>query len=359
MKNNPKILILGGGLAGTTLAWRCFYNEFDFLLFDLQQHKASEKAAGIFNPVVFRRLTKSWMVDEAMPVAKGFYQKVEMELNTSFFFEIPLQKALSEIEEINQWEGKIGESNFENYLHPTQNQIIEGTKNFKAWGKVKQAGWVDLKTYLSKSHEFFEAKGLFRFFTDIKELNLNLPNFKPQTSNLSIEAKKSEEFKIIHCTGPSAANDPLWSYLPWSLTKGETLTIKASDLKTKNILKKHYFILPLGNDFFRVGATYNWNHLDWQPSNEGKSVLIEKLEEIIDCPYEIVKQEAGIRPTTRARRPFLGEHPTEKGNYIFNGLGSKGVMLAPLFSDVFFNYLSENQPLPKELDINQIKLDYE
>jgi glycine/D-amino acid oxidase-like deaminating enzyme len=67
----------------------------------------------------------------------------------------------------------------------------------------------------------------------------------------------------------------------------------------------------------------------------------------------IIDQPAGIRPSTRDARPFLGAHPTEQGLYIFNGLGSKGASLAPTLSREMADYIFQGKPLDPETDIQR------
>jgi len=38
----------------------------------------------------------------------------------------------------------------------------------------------------------------------------------------------------------------------------------------------------------------------------------------------------------------------------FNGLGSRGFLMAPLLAEVLFDSLERNVPLPKEMDINRM-----
>ena len=82
-------------------------------------------------------------------------------------------------------------------------------------------------------------------------------------------------------------------------------------------------------------------------------MLLEKLEDLIHIPYEIIDYSAGIRPTTRDRKPFIGTHPKHKNLHIFNGLGSKGVTLAPYYSNQLVEYLTAGAFLDKEVNIDR------
>ena len=102
-----------------------------------------------------------------------------------------------------------------------------------------------------------------------------------------------------------------------------------------------------------MGATYNWDELNENTSEEGKEELLKKAEKFIADKIEIIEHKAGVRPTVLDRRPLIGIHPTHKQLGVFNGLGTKGVMLAPFFAQELVNCLLNDTPLDKEVDINR------
>src|SRR5690606_17146829 len=97
--------------------------------------------------------------------------------------------------------------------------------------------------------------------------------------------------------------NPFFNDLPLDGTKGELLHIKCKDLQLDKILKSSIFVLPMGNDIYKVGATYNWKDKSNEPTLEGKQELLEKLNELLTCDYEVIEHLAGVRPTVRDRRP--------------------------------------------------------
>ncbi|WP_445724289.1 NAD(P)/FAD-dependent oxidoreductase, partial [Flavobacterium sp.] len=111
------------------------------------------------------------------------------------------------------------------------------------------------------------------------------------------------------------------------------------------------FILPIGNDLYKVGATYDWSDKSNTPTEAGKDELISKLKEIISCDFEIVNHFAGVRPTVKDRRPLVGTHPTYKQIHVLNGLGTRGVMLGPYLANQLFQHIENKVPLEKEIDI--------
>jgi glycine/D-amino acid oxidase-like deaminating enzyme len=50
----------------------------------------------------------------------------------------------------------------------------------------------------------------------------------------------------------------------------------------------------------------------------------------------------------------MGAHPEHKGLFIFNGLGTKGYMLAPLLSFEMAEFMVEGTPLHKEVVFSRV-----
>ena len=73
----------------------------------------------------------------------------------------------------------------------------------------------------------------------------------------------------------------------------------------------------------------------------------------MNVPFEVVDHKAAVRPTVKERRPFIGIHPNHKQIGIFNGLGAKGVLLAPFFASHFSEYLLGKTELMKEIDVKR------
>jgi glycine/D-amino acid oxidase-like deaminating enzyme len=90
-------------------------------------------------------------------------------------------------------------------------------------------------------------------------------------------------------------------------------------------------------------------------TSSGRQELQGKLDELVRFPVNIVDQDWGIRPTTPDRRPLLGRHPEQDRTFAFNGLGTKGVSLAPYWSEAMVRYMENGQPLNKEVDIERYK----
>ncbi|NEN25085.1 FAD-dependent oxidoreductase [Cryomorpha ignava] len=338
--------ILGQGLAGTCLAIRFHEKNIPFQIFD-NGYKSSSSivAAGLWNPIVFRRITKSWRADELTRSVRSFYPHMESVLGVSFFHPSENIRFHSSPLERDEWSEKRYDPEFEDYLFATD--LLESnlhiTKRENGYGLVKQTGSINLPVFLNSARSFFKNHGY------LISRQIDLPDSVEGMLNYSIDGMSPE--RIIDCRGSKAATSPWWNYLPFNLSKGEVLTISCPGLNLDNTLNSGVFVLPLGNDHYRVGATFSWEDINPEPTDTGRNELIEKLEKLIALPFQIINHQAGLRPSVADRRPLMGSHPACNKLVIFNGLGTKGVMLAPYFSETLCAFLVDGKELAHEIDI--------
>ncbi|HLP33312.1 MAG TPA: FAD-dependent oxidoreductase, partial [Bacteroidia bacterium] len=158
---------------------------------------------------------------------------------------------------------------------------------------------------------------------------------------------------IIFCEGHHVRQNPFFTFLDMRAVKGEIITLHAPELKLRHIIKQQNWIIPVGNDYYKVGATFDFNHVNNQPTPEGKKQLTDVFERFFTVPFTVVNHKAAIRPAMHDRRPVMGEHPTHKGLFLFNGMGAKGVTLVPYWSKCFLTHLSTGQLIPKEVSVNR------
>jgi glycine/D-amino acid oxidase-like deaminating enzyme len=336
-----EFLIVGNGLAGTLLAFEMLDRGLDFkILVAEDKSKASLVAAGIFNPLVFKRMTKSWMADELLPVMKKRYVELEGRLNVSFFVEKNILKPLSN-QEMHLWKERKLNGEFKKYIHSVESErIYDLLKETAGYGIVTHSGYMKLPVFLNAAENYFRKKRLI--------VDGSFPFHKYNPENIFVEIGSFKFHNIIFCEGYHVTRNHFFNFLPLKPVKGELLEIYAPELPEDFILNKRVFVLPIGNQIFKVGSTYEWDDLTEKPTSDGKESIIKRLAELITTNYKVVNHVAGIRPTVSDRRPVLGFHPRWNHLSVFNGLGTKGVMLAPYFANEMIQLL-----INKKSGINQ------
>jgi hypothetical protein len=212
------------------------------------------------------------------------------------------------------------------------------------YGVVKQCGNLNVSAFIDSSSEYFKEQMILESF-DHQQLSV-LPD---KLIYREVEAKH-----IIFCEGYCVKDNIFFNWIPLKPAKGELLTIKTENLQLKNqIFNKNGFLMDLETGIYGIGATYEWLDLSEKPSEKGLLELKSKLKEMINCDYHILKHESGIRPSSIDRRPLIGSHPLHNNLFVFNGLGTKGVMLAPYFAKKFVNFYLQKEQLSPEVDISR------
>lgn len=156
---------------------------------------------------------------------------------------------------------------------------------------------------------------------------------------------------IVFTEGYGMVCNPFFNYLPMQGSKGEYIVIKAKDLNERNIIKSSVFLIPLGDDLYKVGATYNREQKDNITTEKAKNELIEKLNGLLKCNYAVVDHVAGMRPTVKDRRPLVGQHHKYKNLWVLNGFGSHGITIAPWAAKSLYDHIETKAPLLAEMDI--------
>ena len=153
-----KVLIVGAGIAGVALARHLDKRNIPFEVIDAGTNYSSRIAAGLINPMVFRRMAKSWRVDEFLPYAKQFYADASNEWGQTYFHPIPIRRAFAHQQELDFWLKKQDIEEYQAYLKPlddsdyTNNTVI----NTYGTGEVLNAAYISTKQLLEDAFKWLE-----------------------------------------------------------------------------------------------------------------------------------------------------------------------------------------------------------
>ena len=341
-------IIVGSGLAGIAFSEFACNNNKSFVVINNQSQNSSKIAGGLYNPVILKRFSEVWQAQEQLDLLYSFYGNIEKKLGVKLDYRLPLLRKFYSVEEQNNWFTASDKPNLSKFLSTDlitkKWDEIDSPFNF---GEVLHSGYLDTALLLEEYKKSLISINCYQEETfDYPQLNINAE---------FLEYKNIKAKHIIFAEGFGMLLNPFFSKLPLDGTKGELLLIKAPNLDVDVILKSSIFIIPLGNDLYKVGATYNWEDKTNVPTEAAKKELVANLSELINCDFEIIEHYAGVRPTVKDRRPLVGSHPIHKNIHVLNGLGTRGVMLAPAMALALFNNIENDIPLDKNIDISRIK----
>lgn len=340
-------IIVGQGLAGSAVALQLMERKYRILVIDNPSANHSSRiAAGLFNPITGRKMVKTWMADILFPYLHEFYSRAESQSHEKFFHSRPIYRPFINVEEQNDWMAKSADPNYSVFIDRIVTHSLNSNLRDPFGGlMLKQGGFLDTTSYVNYVRTKIRNDATFLEH-----------QFDPTKLERHDEEIRYDGFiarKIIFCNGVHA--NPWFDWLPIRPLKGETLTI-ATDFNEDLVVNRGIYVVPTAiQGHWRVGATYQFTDKSPEITAPARVELEGKINELVNFPFEVVNQQWGMRPTTPDRRPLLGAHPDDNRLICFNGLGTKGVSLAPYFSKVLIHWLENRVSIHKEVDIQRYK----
>lgn len=348
MDNKPEkvnFIIVGLGIAGAVLSLKLIERGYSIKVFDRPcENVSSSVAAGIYNPITGKNLVKTWLADDLFPTLIEFYSSTEKKLNSKFFYPLKNYRIFSSIHEANDFSSKssIDETFIKDiYLKNFDEKFISPYGGVS----IKNSGYLDVKAFIDSTRKFL-----------VQKESINNEKFAMDSLNLMESSYGTVHFeKIIFSEGIAATENPFFSKLPIVPLKGEIIEIQTAH-PINAIINKGVFLLPQihkSEKIHLVGSTYNRDNIDLFKTEEGLKELTDKLDKMLNMNYEITNHFVGIRPSTKNRRPVIGFHPKFETIGIVNGLGTKGVSLAPFFVENFLDFIDNKADLMKDVNIER------
>lgn len=346
-------LIIGQGLAGSLLAWELIQRGFKVIVVDTGKENASLVAAGIINPITGLRFAKTADVETVLPAAQNYYQQLSAYFGEQFYFDKPMLRIFRGQTELAHCKTRLRLTDYAPYLGELYAPDQSITEFSTPFGFIEQLKTGHLLTVPLLTHlkQFFIEQNMYRQgVVDYKAIQLgSIVHWQDITAK-----------QVVFCEGYQASQNPWFSWLPFQPAMGEILTLEHTVELPNAILNYGNWLLPFESGKVRIGATFNRENINTQPSEHGKQTLLKTLK-----PYSpsmaqsrIVNHQAGIRPCTADRLPFIGKHPKINQIAIFNGFGAKGSLQIPWYAQRFADCLLNHNPLPPSCDIQRFQTTY-
>jgi len=321
------IIVVGNGLAGSLLAWSLLQQGEKVHIYADHEPCASRVAAGLINPVTGQRFVLAEHTPEMLAFAKNFYQNIEKKLGIQCFHEKSMFRLFSSQKEHENCKKRLKDEKYSTFLadiSPPQHLHAEH-------GGITQRhiAWLDTNVLLDALSQHFEKNNM-------------ITNRKFEASNTSQT--------IIYCEGYRMIYNPLFSWLPLQPAHGEIITCHTDNNLPDAIINKGKWLLPIAKNTCRIGATFDTEITSPTLLKTSKQQLLAFAEDIFNEPYsfKVTQHQAGIRPTTLDKQPFIGFHPKYHNIAIFNGFGSRGCLMIPWHAEQLIQ-----QTIPKYADIQR------
>jgi glycine oxidase len=342
-------IIVGQGIAGTTLAWQLYRRGFRVLVVDRESESSSSRiAAGLITPVTGKRLARSWRLDEVYPTAVEFYRWVEAQIGAKLFHPRPSLRLFqneAEREEYHKRAGGVLAGLVRTPERPVNPNWFAST--YGAF-EMPTAARLDVSQFLNLSRQFFQKRGDYQQadLEPTRDIEMGMEGVCLPRLGLSSRT-------IVFCRGFDSTVDPWFGNIRFNAAKGEILTLRIPELREERIVHRGVWLAPAGGDVFRAGSTYVWDDLQPEPTARGRAEIESRLRLFLRLPYEVIDHRAAVRPVIDAGYPVLGLHPNHPQLAYFNGLGSKGSLLAPFFAEQLAQCLAGKRDPDPEVDVRK------
>lgn len=344
-------IIVGQGVAGTVLAMEMIRRgKKPLVIDDAEPETSSRMAAGLINPITGRRYHLSWQFEILEKYFRETYKYISKLLGREYLLDQQIFRSIKGNRSIENWLIKSEESEYAMYVSPglldtVPDDIFEPGKS---WIHINRAYRLRLGEMMKDCRTYLEEHGLFQ---EAKFIHAAM-----QIGHENVKYGEFDARGIVFAEGADVLENPLFSHLPFNFNKGDILEIDLKDATPKFIYKDKMFLIPIGDDKYWAGSTYDREYTSADPDPDGGKKISSALNESLTGSWETIRHRASVRPTTRDRRPFLGSHPDYHNVYLFNGLGTKGCSIAPWSASVFCDFYFKGKRLDRSVDLKRYLL---
>lgn len=351
MAKKKNIFIVGAGLAGSLIAARSILAGHRVVMRDLfVPNAATQVAAGLFNVMTGKVAKKTQFAEELLASLKGFFDIPEFAALKPMLHLMPIYRPFESGQSYNDWMAKITEPDYAALArHQSSPILTDLIENPMGGLEVTTCGWVDtvglckgLVPIISKIGDFEIKRGSF----DYADLD---------AENGIIKGEEGVFDEVIFCEGIGIKANPWFDFVDLRPLKGQVLELSfEGDMPSDFIINKQAFLIPKDQRNYTAGSTYELHYEDDQPTPEGIQSITDSVSRAVSMPFSVTAAHAALRPTSPNRWPILGRHPKHKRLIVFNGLGTKGVLQGPYYSEMLRNWLDGNlEALPKGIALER------
>ncbi len=301
------VFIAGQGLAGTLLGWALERAGREFLIYDPGHvESASRVGAGLVNPVTGERWTSAPGWAEKAAAAKNVYREIERSWGVSI---------LSELRVRREWRGEAEEAAVRAKVK--REELIPwvtegGLEAGAAW--IEGAWRVDLPSLIAAGRERWRGQGRL----------------------LEERLERAVAGPVVWCTGAAETRLP-----ELRAVGGETLELNVR-LEPGVVRHDGVWILPVSEERAWAGASFVREEAEREIRREALRASVAR--QLADVTWTERAVLAARRRSAPDRVPRSGWLPGREGREgVFNGLGSKGALLAPGLADEWVERLAQTR----------------
>lgn len=346
MRDFYDILIVGAGLAGACAALHLSRDRSVLVLeADRPAAGASGAAAGLVNPLMARRARPVWRMPEALEALREIVALAEaedtfhdtgvlrpaMEPRQAECF----QQAAARFPDAAVWLPAPAVAERHPVVHAPH-----GALHVTAGGAIAVPALVAALLAAARAREAEVRTGC------------RVHTWGEADGTAFVETEAGERLRagtVLLAMGYGSLTHPALAGLNLHGIKGQTVRVRRPDgLGDVPNLSGSGYVVPDG-DTLVLGSSYEHDFTDLEPSPEQTRRIVRKVQRMVPglAGAAVVDVITGVRVTVpQVRLPMLGPLPGQRRCWIFTGLSSKGLLMAPLLARALPRYLDDPTGIP-------------
>ena len=348
-------LIVGGGLAGAAAAlYLSRTRRVVVLEAGAVAAGASGAAAGLVNPLMARKARLAWRADEAL---NALHEALGLAGAPHLFHATGVLRPASDVRQALFFQDAARS-------HPKHGAWLEGEAAQARWPDVRAphgallvqtGGAIDVAALTAALLEAARRNG-----ADV-QTDVRVTGWDETARGAHVDVLRHDRSterlhgrRVLLALGYGYAGHPELSALPLHAVKGQTVRVAppqgAGPLPG---VSGRGYVVP-GADAWVVGSSYEHDFADVRPSPEATRRILSKAASMLPCleSADVVGEAAGVRvgvPGTRL--PMIGPLPGRERVWTFTGLGSKGLLMAPLLAHDLPAFFRDPSTIPPEVRV--------
>ncbi len=351
-------MIAGAGLAGACAAL-VLSRDRRVLVLDATEPAsgASGAAAGIVNPFMGRKAKPAWRTDEALGALDSLLDESGA---SSLFRRTGVLRPAGDARQRAAFEARAAEHAGALGWLPPEAAAERWPDVAAPHGAlfVTRGGHLDLPAFVRALLGAAEARGA------VVLRGQRLTGWRRGAEGVVAITDQREVRcpQLLLALGDGARHLPTLDALPLHPVKGQTLRLKRPDGLSADLpaVAGHGYVAPAAASVV-VGATFDHTFVSADPDPLRDAELREKAARLVPAlaDAEVLDRRAGIRVTvptlvSPGRLPLAGPLPGHPPVWLLTGLGSKGLLTAPLLARFLPAALDGRQRLPPEVDTRAV-----
>jgi glycine oxidase len=349
------ILIAGAGIAGSSAALT-LSADHDVLVLDAEGPAAgaSGAAAGLVNPLMGRKAKAVWRIDEALDAFDTLLS--EAHAPSVFSGGGVLRPAVEDKQVAFFQDAAERHASFAEWLPAKVVQDrFPGVATAGGGLLIPRGGATDVPAFVNALLEAAQERGA------TIQTSTRVTGWEETAEVVQVEVMQASEATttltaehLLLAVGQGFPSLAALKALGLYGVKGQTLRVEHPDgLGPLLPMSGRGYVVPDG-DTLILGSSYEHDFDDLTPSDEATQYIRQKTAQMLPGieTAPVLDVKVGVRVyAPDSNLPIVGPLPKHERCWVFTGLGSKGLLTAPLIAQSLPDYLADPAQIPTALHV--------